>query len=259
MENMRAVEVHEAPCTVETARRSGDTIVIFDFDWSFIDENTDTYVIEKLAPELYKGEFESLRKDTQWTILMDLMVGNMTRNLGISRESLAACLQGIPYFIEMFEAAKFAAASGAKLYIVSDSNEFYINEILNHHGLRSIWANVYTNKASFNEGILRIGGHHDSTAPHECSRCPTNMCKGKILSEILASEPNISGPRRVIYVGDGGGDSCPCLRLKENDVVCCRRDWKLHQVLVAEQCRAIVEPWTTGEDVLNIFMRVIND
>lgn len=43
-----------------------------DFDWSFINENSDTYVVEKLAPSLLP-ELRELMKTTfenKWTALM---------------------------------------------------------------------------------------------------------------------------------------------------------------------------------------------
>jgi len=45
------------------------------------------------------------------------------------------------------------------------------------------------------------------------------MCKGEELDAFLAKH----GPfDRIIYTGDGSNDFCPILRLKSQDIVCCR-------------------------------------
>jgi pyridoxal phosphate phosphatase PHOSPHO2 len=243
----------EAPA----APMNSDVVVIFDFDWSLINENTDTYVIEKLAPDLY-AECLQLRKELQWTKLMDLMVGRLHAEHGVTKDTLSLCLRGIPYFEEMFQAAKVAADRGAKLFIISDSNHFYIQEILQKHDMVSLWTKVFTNEVYFEGDRLRVLPYHDPAVPHSCRTCPVNICKGNILSSILA-ELGPSETRRVIYVGDGGGDLCPCLRLDRNGTICCRKGWKLHtDLLAADSVKASIEPWENGADVLSVFARVIN-
>lgn len=225
-------------------------------------------MLQKLVPELY-DECLKLRKEMQWTKLMDHLVGRMMREHGVSRDALAACLRGIPYFEGMFAAAKYAASLGAKMFIISDSNDFYIQEILDQHGLSSLWLSVHTNKVAFEDDVLRIHPYHPSeNDAHGCNRCAVNMCKGQILESILslhhhnnALDPSTT-TRRIVYVGDGGGDLCPCLScLCEGDVICCRRDWKLHADLIAntEHVKAIIEPWENGDEVLAVFQRVIDE
>lgn len=44
---------------------------------------------------------------------------------------------------------------------------------------------------------------------HGCPRCPRNQCKADILREVVQGLP---GPlHRIVYVGDGSNDVCPCL------------------------------------------------
>ena len=47
---------------------SSPPLVVFDFDWSFVNENTDTYVIEKLTPDLHAAMNS---RSLPWTQLMD--------------------------------------------------------------------------------------------------------------------------------------------------------------------------------------------
>jgi pyridoxal phosphate phosphatase PHOSPHO2 len=86
---------------------STPTLVVFDFDWSLINENSDTYVIQQLCPQLYpelkllhKGEYAG-----RWTELMDHSVQKL-HEAGVSVAQLDACLQEIPVFAETLEAAR---------------------------------------------------------------------------------------------------------------------------------------------------------
>ncbi len=49
-------------------------LVIFDFDYSLIDENSDTFIVEKLAPAL-SNRFESPYQ--RWTQLMQEQLSDM--------------------------------------------------------------------------------------------------------------------------------------------------------------------------------------
>ena len=65
------------------------------------------------------------------------------------------------------------------LRILSDANQFFIEKILEHHGLLGCFSKIYTNPSFVDEeGRLRILPYYDSTlSPHGCSLCPSNLCK----------------------------------------------------------------------------------
>merc|ERR1712079_944131 len=76
---------------------------------------------------------------------------------------------------------------------------------------------VITNPADFDEpGKLHVRPYHQTL--HGCPLCPANLCKGTVLEELRKK----CQARRVIYVGDGGGDFCPACELGPNDAVLCR-------------------------------------
>ena len=54
---------------------------------------------------------------------------------------------------------------------------------------------------------------------HRCANpCPPNMCKGLIIDRIQNTVSELDN-KRFIYLGDGTGDYCPSLRLRERDFV----------------------------------------
>ena len=237
------------------------SIVIFDFDHSLIDENSDTFVPEKLGnAELMAFIDRSSRNGAQWTCLMD-DVARQLHEAGRTRADFEAALRSVPVDAAMPAAARAAAAAGAQVHVVSDANTFYIETVLEHLRLRV--DSVVTNPAAFNDsGRLRIRPHTDR--PHGCPRCPPNMCKGKIVREIVnAAAPTPQHRPRVFYVGDGGGDVCPCLGLPSGSVAAARAGCALLRALRREEAEALRRPepptpgatriiaWKDGVDVLD--------
>ena len=116
-------------------------MAVFDFDWSLVNENSDTWIIKQLAPEL-EGKIKALYNQKQWTDLMDHALG-LLHGKGIKPEKLKTVLGGIPFFPEMQLAVKRLHAKGVKLYILSDANTVYIEAILSATGLGSCFSGVY--------------------------------------------------------------------------------------------------------------------
>lgn len=246
-------------------------LVIFDFDHSLIDDNSDTYVFKKLKPELYH-EINTLRRGEfsgQWTKLMDHLVGRMMMKHGVTLTGLNECLATIPVFCEIIEAIELARSKGAELAILSDANEHYIDVILRYHNIHTAFSRIVTNvgrvvvddpTTGTGSEVLRILPYQDLNSPHNCSRCPPNLCKGAVLAQWIESLKSVS-PRdddeklQLIYIGDGGGDFCPCMRLRVGDVVLCRENWTLHHMIQEspDLVRAQVVPWAHGRDILHFF------
>lgn len=62
------------------------------------------------------------------------------------------------------------------------------------------------------------------------------MCKGAELTAYLAQaqEKGLAKYDKIIYVGDGGNDFCPLLRLKETDLALVRFDFALDRRIKKE-------------------------
>lgn len=66
------------------------------------------------------------------------------------------------------------------LRVASDANAFFIETVLEHHGVLGCFSEISTNPARVDgNGRLRISPFHDpdDSSPHGCSLCPENMCK----------------------------------------------------------------------------------
>jgi hypothetical protein len=100
--------------------------------------------------------------------------------------------------------------------------------------LESVFATIYSNHAcvNFEKQRIEVTPYH---AQNFCALCPRNLCKGDVLMEHLRTRRE-NGLRtlRIIYVGDGANDFCPCTKLGSNDVVFCRKSFELEKLLRSE-------------------------
>jgi 2,3-diketo-5-methylthio-1-phosphopentane phosphatase len=159
-------------------------VLIWDFDKSLVDANTDDWVPKVLAPDLLEYIRKEYRAGRQWTELMDDVAGQLF-DRGFKREDLERALCSIPYHPDMFAALKEASSLGFPSYIVSDANSFYIDTIVRHHGLTPYVTQIITNPSYFEDsGRLRIV-KYSSKSEHGCGRGCSNMCKGWILKHKL--------------------------------------------------------------------------
>jgi hypothetical protein len=100
--------------------------------------------------------------------------------------------------------------------IVSDSNDLFINAILGTKmdNILELHCNTYSNP-----GMKRYVQQHNCTL---CKHKP-NMCKGEIISKIIAKYPEY----KFIFVGDGANDICAVRHLRECDEAFIRKDYPL--------------------------------
>ncbi|KAK6264197.1 Phosphatase PHOSPHO-type - like 3 [Theobroma cacao] len=235
-----------------------DIVVIFDFDKTIIDCDSDNWVLDELGATKL---FNQLLPTMPWNPLMDRMMKEL-HSQGTKIEDIKAVLKRTPIHPRIIQAIKSAYALGCDLKIVSDANAFFIETILKHHGLREYFSEINTNPGFVDEeGRLRIFPHHDFTqSPHGCHHpCPPNMCKGTVIERIQASM-STEGKKTIIYLGDGVGDFCPSLKLGDGDYVMPRKNFPVWD-LICENRRLIkaeVCEWSNGDEFEHVLLHLIS-
>ena len=241
-------------------------LVVFDYDWSLIDCNSDEAVLD-LHPSLHQEMRKLRREGMQWTQLVDHML-TMLADLGVARSDILSHIAAVPVQDGMLEAVRLAhSLPNTRLAIVSDANHAFISAMLQRHCLEEVFSDVYTNEARWEAYAvagtttrgerLRVSAYHKGP-PHDCPLCPVNMCKGSIMQQLVAKYR----PEQVVYIGDGGGDFCPCARLTAADVILARASaeeaaegrsfpllGKLIRLADENKLAARLRPWQTGHDV----------
>ncbi|KAM6583395.1 hypothetical protein CsatB_010397 [Cannabis sativa] len=233
-----------------------EAVVVFDFDRTIIDGDSDRWVVTQMG---LTQLFEELRPTLSWNSLMDRMMLEL-HSQGKTPSDIAECLHKAPIHPRIVAAIKSAHTLGCDLRIISDANQFFIEKILEHHDLLGCFSQIDTNRTVIDEEKrLRIFPYHDLSSPHDCNLCPSNMCKGLVIDQIRAFAAE-SGRRRFIYLGDGSGDYCPTLRLSKGDHVMPRKNYPLWKRICSNQTliKAEIHEWSNGEELEKILLHLIN-
>lgn len=232
-------------------------VVLFDFDKTIIDCDSDNWVIDDLGGT---DLFNKLLTTMPFNTAMDTMMKEL-HSQGKTIAEIEDSLKSAPIDPKSIRAIQSAHAFGCDLRIVSDANTFFIETVLKHHGLMGCFSEINTNPGYIDQaGRLRISPHHDfTTCSHGCDLCPPNMCKGIVIEKIKA-EVFAQGSSRFIYLGDGKGDFCPSTRLREEDYVMPRKDYPVWELICSSPSliQAEVREWTNWEEQESILLHLIN-
>ncbi|KAL5221522.1 hypothetical protein ABZP36_026235 [Zizania latifolia] len=233
-------------------------VVVFDFDKTIIDVDSDSWVVDGLGAT---EEFERLLPTMPWNTLMDTVMGELHAR-GKTLHDVADMLRAAPLDRHVVAAIKACYGLGCDLRILSDANRFFIETILDHHGLRGCFSEINTNPSRVDgdgDDRLRIAPYHDfHGGPHGCGLgiCPPNMCKGQVLDRIRVSA---GADKRFIYLGDGRGDYCPSLRLGRDDFMMPREGFPVWELICEDPAllKAEVHPWSDGEEMEETLLRLV--
>ncbi|KAF7814162.1 Inorganic pyrophosphatase 2 [Senna tora] len=235
-------------------------VAVFDFDKTIVDCDSDNWLIDELGAT---HSFNLLLSSMPWNSAMDRMMMEF-HSEGKTIEDIVQVLKRIPLHPRIVPAIKAAHALGCELRIVSDANMFFIETILEHLGIRECFWEINTNPGFVNEeGRLRILPFHDfHNSPHSCTstHCPPNMCKGLIIERIQNSIPSEEN-KRLIYLGDGIGDYCPSLKLKERDFFMPRKNFPVWDLICKDPLaiKAEIHEWIDGEDLERILDKMMHE
>lgn len=220
--------------------------LIWDFDNTLIDENTDTYIIKTLDSGIYQ-RFLDTYKDYEWNTMMDMAMGWL-HDGGYTIDNIKDGFKNIPVDTDTIELIRMYSEMKHKMYIVSDANVMFIDTVLENLKLKDCFDEIHTNPVTIVDGRLRIKPYHDEErlGPHNCKLCRRNICKGMIVDSL----PIIDGKPKV-YLGDGKGDYCAIMRLNEQDHALVRKGYQLEAVINDNDSKpkAHIHYWSTGKDI----------
>ncbi|KAK1577414.1 hypothetical protein Q3G72_021583 [Acer saccharum] len=78
-----------------------------------------------------------------------------------------------------------------------------------------------------------------------------------VIEKIQAS---LSTEKKLIYLGDGIGDFCPSLKLKETDFLMPRKDFPVWELICQNKKQFVAEihEWSDGEELEHVLLHLIN-
>ncbi|KAH9820577.1 phosphatase phospho-type [Melampsora americana] len=207
-------------------------LVVFDFDWSLVDQDTDRYLFEVLDPDL-RMRLELQKESIQWTDNVAECLRLLYQS-GVKKDQIIQAFSTLPLHPGMKRGIENLKKDETQIktsfIILSNSNLEFIKIVLNYHQFDlNLFQSIITNPAEFNQdGMLVLNRRipFDFPIQHSCVHgCSPNMCKGEELKKFLdSSEIKFD---RIVYVGDGSNDFCPITQFKSNDVALIRRNMGL--------------------------------
>lgn len=223
-----------------------------------MDDDSDRWVVVEMG---LTQSFNQLRQTLPWNSLMDRMMEELHLQ-GKTIEDIVNCLKRVPLHPQIVSAIKSAHALGCDLKVLSDANQFFIETILKNHGVYDCFLEIITNPTGVDEeGKLRIFPYHGSAVPpHGCNLCPPNLCKGFVVNQMQTSTSEDGKKQVIIYIGDGGGDFCPTLKLGEEDHVLPRKNFRLHNLISKSSIpiKPKIHEWDNGKELNKILLGLID-
>ena len=248
-------------------------LLLFDFDHTVCDGNTDTWILRALPPlegrtttsdgnagnaaattspraTCLPPHLRNPRDPNGWTAYMQTVFDYAHDATGVGADDFRRALRSLPLtagFGRLLNAISEADAMTISAGIISDSNSLYIPWTLEANGFedpsRLFLRGVHTNPATLCAEGRRLTVRPHETSPHGCAlACPPNMCKGKRVRAIAGAGSGEGGegrsrPKglRVAFVGDGGNDFCAAASLQRGDAVFARRGMRLDRLLMEQE------------------------
>ncbi|KAG8349041.1 putative Phosphatase Protein of unknown function DUF89 [Trypanosoma vivax] len=249
-------------------------LVVFDFDCTIIDCNSDEVVPEHLG---CGPLFESLVKKggMQWTRLMDSVLAPYSKaNIKDAVEKGVTMDEDMPSVFHFLSQSHLNGdEQGAspfppvEIAVASDANVLFIEETISRHlpfarnSIKQIHSNAYHEVSAEGSRRSRVEWHEPNG--HDCPCCMhrehPNMCKSRIIARLLHSTRLVDPT--VVFVGDGSNDYCPVLNmLRPRDFMLARRCFPIHKELANRKsvggCCGIAL-WSNAKDLLQCFQHIL--
>lgn len=238
-------------------------LLVFDFDNTIIDDNSDTWIVQCAPEKKLPVELKESYKKGFWTEFMG-RVFKYLGDKGVREDEMKRAVTSMPFTSGMVELLNFIRKNKDKFdcIIISDSNSVFIDWVLEATNFHDVFDKVFTNPAAFDgSGHLTVENYH----AHSCYRCPKNLCKNVVLVEFVDKQLQQGVTyTRIVYIGDGGNDLCPVTFLKKNDVAMPRKGYTLQKTLSRmsqnlEPMEYCVVAWSSGVEVISHLQFLIKE
>ncbi|XP_066921505.1 pyridoxal phosphate phosphatase PHOSPHO2-like [Clytia hemisphaerica] len=251
--------------TPQAQQDKKEILLIFDFDNTIIDKNTDSEIIK--AQNLY-GKCLSgkryLKNDLGWAETMSLALADLHQN-NISQKDIDKIIEDIPLtpgFETVFEFIR-QNRERCECIMLSHSNSYFIDLLVKKYSIGDCFDSIHTYEAEWmKDGPLLVKPYHPFLV--NCQICPPDFCKG-VFVETYREQTEWSRDmkwKNIFYVGDGTADFCAALSLQCHEHVLTRTGYSMHKRLLkdkGDKFKANMIEWNNGHDVEKILKSRIDD
>ena len=233
-------------------------LVIFDFDQTIIDLDSEFSMVEKYAPDLYKEKNGDLYVKDHWIEFNNYIYTRIIQN-GFTYEDVKKHFQSLNLSPKMDELLNYLRENKSKYetIIITGNNEQVVDLVLSSHGIKDCFDHILCNKSILDEkNFFKFWAVNEKY--EHCEDDKPFLCKSLFFEDFIKDKKNCFD--RIFYIGDGRNDFCLSKKLGKNDIVFPRFNYSLYKILFDKngknEVKAQIIPWKNGKDILDVLQKL---
>ena len=232
-------------------------LVIFDFDQTIIDLDSEFSMVEKYAQNLYKEKNGDLYVKDHWIEFNNYIYSRIVEN-GYTSEDVKKYFQTLKLSPNMDILLNFLNQNKYKYetIIITGNNEQVVDIVLSSHDIKGCFDHILCNKSIPDEkNIFKIWATNEKY--EHCNDDKPFLCKSLFFEDFMKDKKDCFD--KIFYIGDGKNDFCLSKKLGFNDFVFPRLNYSLYKILFNEngksEVKAKIIPWKNGNDIYDIIKK----
>ena len=234
-------------------------LIVFDFDQTITDKDSEFSAIEYFIPEFYKENEHDLYNKKDWLSFNNLIYTKLKEN-GFNWEIIKKWYEDLKLSPKMEELFKFILEHQNNIdsVICTGNNIIVVDTFLKKNKLDNIIKYKICNNSELdNDNILKITYLNEKY--ENCKDCKPFLCKSLAIDNFFEKHKRESY-NKVIFIGDGKNDFCFSKHLNEKDILFPRNGFSLYRILFNENkknmIKAEIHPWENGTQIVNILQKL---
>ena len=233
-------------------------LVIFDFDQTIIDLDSEFSMVEKYAQDLYKEKNGDLYVKDHWIEFNNYIYTRLVQN-GFTYQDVKKYFQSLDLSPKIEELLNYLRENKSKFetIIITGNNEQVVDLVLSSHGIKDCFEHILCNKSVLDEkNIFKIWAINEKY--EHCQDDKPFLCKSLFFQDFIKDKKDCFD--RIFYIGDGKNDFCLSKKLKENDIVFPRFNYSLYKIFFDKngknEVKAEIIPWKNGKDICDVLKKL---
>ena len=234
-------------------------LIIFDFDQTIIDKDSEFSLIEKYTPEFYKEHESELYKCENWISFNNEIYRKM-KEKGYNWEFIKKYYENLKLSSKMDLLFQFILEHKNNIdsIICTGNNNIVVNTVLKKHNLDKIITYIISNKSILDEeNILKISLLNEKY--QHCKECFPFLCKQLAIEDFFEKNKREKYDK-IIFICDGGNDICFSKHLNKGDLLFPRIGFTLCHLLFDENKKDIIKaniyPWENAEQIIDVLKKL---
>lgn len=232
-------------------------LVIFDFDQTIIDLDSEFSLVEKYAQDLYKEKNGDLYVKDHWIEFNNYIYTRIIEN-GYKYEDVKNHFQNLRLSPNMEVLLNYLRQNKNKFetIIITGNNDQVVDIVLSSHCIKDCFDHILCNKSILDEkNIFKIWAINEKY--EHCEDDKPFLCKSLFFEDFIKDKKDCYD--KIFYIGDGRNDFCLSKKLGKNDFVFPRMNYTLYKILFDKDGKKDIKteiiPWNTGKEICEVLKK----